>query len=256
MACLPSQTEATPTSGIQAGWSQPPPLPFIQKRAPAFEPFYSDFFKQWHYKLDIMKSCQDPNFLSFYRFNLVKIFNQTMPSNSSYPAGTMCAKDFTRRTCFTTGESGSPLMVQYGDHDARFHVEGILSSVKGCDGVTLPFLRNRGTTALLFQHSENPTIYTKLSCLLPWISSQYDLKYPISGARDMACQQGTGDPNDRNNPCWTTTLIRSFPPPAGVQGEPERKCIFPFYYQGIKYDKCILFTELDFVYPVFRCPVR
>ena len=35
----------------------------------------------------------------------------------------------------------------------------------------------------------------------------------------------------------------------------ERDCIFPFYYNGEKHDKCILFTEGGFVYPAFRCPI-
>ena len=30
----------------------------------------------------------------------------------------------------------------------------------------------------------------------------------------------------------------------------------PFYYNGQKYDKCILFTESGFTYPAFRYPVH
>ena len=35
----------------------------------------------------------------------------------------------------------------------------------------------------------------------------------------------------------------------------ERDCLFPFYYNGRVYNECILFSELDFVYPAFRCPI-
>lgn len=36
----------------------------------------------------------------------------------------------------------------------------------------------------------------------------------------------------------------------------EQDCIFPFYYNGQIYHKCILFTEAGFTYPAFRCPVH
>ena len=36
----------------------------------------------------------------------------------------------------------------------------------------------------------------------------------------------------------------------------ERECIFPFYYEGKLYTECDPLEELDFVYPVFSCPVR
>merc|ERR1711915_1042018 len=39
-------------------------------------------------------------------------------------------------------------------------------------------------------------------------------------------------------------------------GSDERECIFPFYFKGKKYDECILYEELDFVYPLFVCPVQ
>ena len=46
------------------------------------------------------------------------------PSNTFYPVGTICAKDYTRLSCFTTGDSGSPLMIKQSD--TRFYTEGIL----------------------------------------------------------------------------------------------------------------------------------
>merc|ERR1712032_1191451 len=37
----------------------------------------------------------------------------------------------------------------------------------------------------------------------------------------------------------------------------EHPCIFPFYYRNKgPYNECLLFEEENFVYPVFRCPVR
>ena len=45
--------------------------------------------------------------------------------------------------------------------------------------------------------------------------------------------------------------------PSNVQEQfaGERDCIFPFYYNGRVYNECILFSELGFVYPAFRCPI-
>ena len=238
-ACLP-ENKATPSTGIQTGWSQPPPFPFIESEAPGYAPIYSDFYKQWHYKLDILDTCEDPKYSPYRCYEL------RYPSNSSYPPGTLCAKDFTRQSCFTTGDSGSPLLVQYEDSD-RFHLAGILSSVKGCGSGSHPF-RNT-TSAELRQVAENPTIFTKLSCYLPWIAAQYNMEYQHSGVADRACQVGAGDPHDGQNPCRST--------PSRLFGdEAEVECKFPFYYKGVKYEECILFIELEFTYPVFRCPTR
>jgi hypothetical protein len=64
-ACLPYQNYKTPLSGIHTGWSEPPPFSFIQSQAPGYATIYGDFYKQWHYKMDIYDTCEDPTVSSF-----------------------------------------------------------------------------------------------------------------------------------------------------------------------------------------------
>jgi len=244
-ACLPTQSKAYPKTGIHTGWSKPPSFSFIQSQAPGYGPFYADFYKQWHYRMDILDTCEDPKDSPF-------CFPLKYPSNSSYPPGTVCAKDFTKRSCFSTGDSGSPLMVTNED-DTR-SIEGVLSFVKGCDQFEFGEEKaafSIGTTYTLEQRAENPATYTKLSCFLPWIAAQYNMNYENTGLPDPACSQGTGDPQDGQNICRNTpsNFFES-------QNELEEECKFPFYYNGVKYDECILYNEGDFLYPVFRCPIR
>merc|ERR1711962_967590 len=42
----------------------------------------------------------------------------------------------------------------------------------------------------------------------------------------------------------------------GLYEEVESECIFPFYYNGRKYEECVLIEEFDFPFLVFRCPIR
>jgi len=103
----------------------------------------------------------------------------------------------------------------------------------------------------LVQRSQNPSTYTKLSCFLPWVAAQYGLKYAEDGDIDPACYEAQGDPQDKDQrPCTITPSIIS------DLTTGEAKCIFPFYYEGKKYNECVLFDEAGFVYPVFRCPTR
>ena len=60
---------------------------------------------------------------------------------------------------------------------------------------------NTGTgkalNSYMWQRSNNPTVYTKLSCFLPWIAKQYGLKYENKDLdNDSSCSEGTGDLND------------------------------------------------------------
>jgi len=96
------------------------------------------------------------------------------PSDTAYPAGTICAKDFSRQACFSPGESGSPLMT-LDDNIERFYMEGILSFVKG-----------RGCDV----YSNNPSVYTKLSCFLPWVAEQYGMSYKLPIEKDLFCTEG------------------------------------------------------------------
>ena len=49
-ACLP-KPDSQLSNAVHSGWSSPPPLKFLQTSLPAYEPFYRDFHKQWHYKM-------------------------------------------------------------------------------------------------------------------------------------------------------------------------------------------------------------
>ena len=245
-ACLPPQTNEKPRTGIHTGWSKPPPYSFVQSLALGYALEYQDFYKQWHYKMDILETCEDPQDSVLCSGPLL------YPSNSSYPPGTVCAKDFSIQSCFSTGDSGSPLMVSNGT-DGKYFIEGVLSFVKGCDQFefgTLDESFANKTTYILRQQSQNPTTYTKLSCFLPWIAEQYNMKYEMTDTMDKACNTGSGDPDDGENTCRNTqSNIDQY-------HKIEFECKFPFYYNGRSYNECILLNEDGFVYPVFRCPIR
>jgi hypothetical protein len=63
-ACLPPRNRQ-PTAGVQSGWSSAPPYAFLLEYGPGFTNNYRNFFKQWHYSMEIMDTCRDPTF-SFY----------------------------------------------------------------------------------------------------------------------------------------------------------------------------------------------
>ena len=126
----------------------------------------------------------------------------------------------------------------------RYFVEGILSFVKGCDTFFFGASNTDRTGFQLTQLSENPVAYTKLSCFLPWVAQQYGLAYD-GDATDGSCRIGTGVKPRADTVCRETI--------SNLAGS-EFECIFPFYYKGKRYDKCVLFEQINFVYPVFRCP--
>ena len=73
-------------------------------------------------------------------------------------------------------------------------MEGHLSYLKGCQqfeiGSTNP---PRDTRFEFKQSAENPLVYTKLSCFLPWIASQFGLNYDSGPEADEACLVGSGE---------------------------------------------------------------
>ena len=94
---------------------------------------------------------------------------------------------------------------------------------------------------------ENPSVFTKLSCYLPWIAGQYQLSYEHEKEvlNDKSCMLGTGDPED------SQTCRESI----GYFNAQERPCIFPFYYDGALQDKCFQYTtNAGFFFPLFVCP--
>ena len=142
-------------------------------------------------------------------------------------------------------------MVREKERPERYFIEGILSFVKGCEQLSFGAINDERTKFRLIQNSENPAAYAKLSCHLPWVAKQYGLYY--EGVPDEGCSTGTGptvpfnSTHDYDAVCRETCDIVCN----------ENPCIFPFYYRGKgPYDRCMLFEEEDFVYPVFRCPTR
>ena len=173
--------------------------------------------------MDVFEKCEDPTQTIKFGADI------KYPSNTYYPPGTVCARDFTVHSCFTTGDSGAPLMVE-DTSDDRLYVEGLLSFTKGCEG------RN---TIL----NENPATYTKLSCFLPWVAEQHGISYDGDPTTDQSCRTGQGS-RTTNKVC---RAIKGF--------TTEKECIFPFYFMGKRYDQCILMFAEFFLYPTFMCPL-
>lgn len=145
-------------------------------------------------------------------------------------------------------------MVREECRPQRFFVEGILSFVKGCDNINFGSFYSNSSWGLA-QFSDNPAVYTKLSCYLPWIAREYGMQFE-AGDVEEECVQGVGDPQDGDNePCRATTVQygSDFADGNTTFGNPE--CIFPFVYNGVKYDQCLVITIFDWVY-LTRCPVR
>ena len=113
------------------------------------------------------------------------------------------------------------------------------------DGTNDP---NGRSTSFLQQESSNPSVYTKLSCFLPWIAEQYNMEYDASSSTDEECSVGVGDRTDiaQAGECRTSWQY---------EGLGERLCQFPFYWNGKLHDRCIMLEEDDAILPVFRCPI-
>lgn len=251
-SCLPKIANERKT-GIHTGWAKPPPFHFLERRTPGFLRFYRDYFTQWHYKMSILPKCKDPLTDPLTGQQLVG------PTNTFYPAGTVCAREVTSRSCFSTGDSGSPLLVSMKGSQSRFYTEGILSFTKGCDFLILQtdvltvseFDFGSKPKWILNQVTENPSVYTKLSCYLPWIAAMYNMDYETSQVVDPECYQAQGVQVDQNQKeCITKYSDLT----AQIDGEVP--CIFPYYFNGVKYDQCYAFEFEGFLYPQFFCPVR
>ena len=123
------------------------------------------------------------------------------------------------------------------------YIEGLLSYIKGCSLLAVSESVLQDGATLLYQESQNPNVYTKLSCFLPWIADQYNMEYDSTGAAaEEECSSGTGDMTD-----VATDDCRCSCPG-------ESKCIFPFYWNGKLYEQCHMLEEDKFILPVFRCP--
>merc|ERR1719195_339105 len=125
---------------------------------------------------------------------------------------------------------------------SKMYIEGILSYIKGCEllAVSAP----AGSASILLQESQNPNVYTKLSCFLPWIAEQYNMEYDNTGITEAECEAGTGNKDEiaEAGECRCACSAESL-------------CRFPFYFNGKYYDQCTMLEEDNFILPVFRCPV-
>ena len=124
-------------------------------------------------------------------------------------------------------------------------------SLKGCSEFT--FFNSSSTDSLLNQKSENPAVYTKLSCYLPWVAAQYDMDYRPAGDPDPACLTGQGDITEVTAKVCTTNPSDSW---ADRRDGIEAPCLFPFSLNGESHNSCIMSEIQDFTRPVFRCPIR
>ena len=251
-ACLPTSRRKSSfgSPSVHSGWSTPPSLQFLFEFAPPYVAFYEDFIKQWHYQM-VISECRDP------LINPILGTNLTFPTNTYYPPGLICAKEFTRQFCPTSGESGSPLMVK--DGEGKYYAHGILSFIKGCDVFAFGAGNSRGNRYFLNQLSENPSVYTNLFCFLPWIADQYNLEYTPSEEIDPACSIGSGDINDVTNPGNPNFNFTCRNTPSNLleaNQEIELPCIFPYYFDGQLMEECIQFDQEGLFLPLFRCPIR
>ena len=150
------------------------------------------------------------------------------------------------------------------DSNTRKYIEGILSFTKGCSLFDLwkedDFRGTGRSTSYLEQESENPSVYTKLSCYLPWIAEQYNMEYDNSAEMtlNLECTTSIGDKNEIANAgeCRTAWLPSNMLMADGTgENGGEVLCKFPFYWNGKLYDQCIMLEEDDMILPVFRCPI-
>ena len=137
---------------------------------------------------------------------------------------------------------------------------GINSFLKGCSkfGVTGPdfynpggYSRRRNGTSL-DQFSFNPSVYSRLSCFLPWIAEQYGLTYTPSQPTEPECEEGVGNINEVTAEVCRATTDHEL----DVQMELEPPCILPFILNNEIHNECTLVQINDFTRPQFICPIR
>ena len=71
------------------------------------------------------------------------------------------------------------------------------------------------------------------------------------GDIDPNCTTGTGDINDVTTEACKSSSIVSL-----VNSIIEATCIFPFTYDGMEMNSCLMGGIENFTHPIFRCPVR
>ena len=219
----------------------------------------------------LMTQCKDPTFSEFATLN----YTYKDPSDTFYPPGVICAKEFNGELCPTSGESGSPLMTSDGNNP-RLTTQGLLSFVKGCTifgfgrfppyigpllsieyGVGILSSLQNVITNTFYHTADNPLVYTKIHCYLPWIAEQYNLELDDSSSiqDDPQCINGSGilDEEEEENSLECSNTPSSL---SEIALKLELPCIFPFYVDGrLINDTCYKFNADDFLDPVSRCPI-
>ena len=87
-------------------------------------------------------------------------------------------------------------------------------------------------------------------CFVSYKCHSFSLEYSES-LTDPACTTGSGSIQDSAVSECTSTPFASF----YSKQQPEVNCIFPYYYNNVRYDGCIIFNEDEQLLPVFRCPI-
>ena len=101
------------------------------------------------------------------------------------------------------------------------------------------------------QFADNPSVYTRLSCFLPWVAEQYGMIYNQT-EREPQCDESYGDIEDKGTWNCSTKTFNGADISEGI----EPQCIFPFYLNGVKYTGCTFAEIKDFSRPLFICPIR
>jgi len=179
-ACLPSKTQKN-QRGIFSGWRDPIEL--------------GAFFKGGVLGLDIKLDEWRKEFV----LNHIAIENVTckdppwMGSDSFYPAGTICAVDQSKGSCFTTGDSGSGFFMEM---QGEYSWEGTLSSYRGCSTELISTFEDTPSIVVGGRFvGENPGVFTQGSCYLQWIADSYDLRL-AEGSYGTGCRAQSGDRKD------------------------------------------------------------
>ena len=130
---------------------------------------------------------------------------------------------------------------------------GINSFLKGCSSFSA-FSGDVGPPdfTVLKQFSSNPSVYSRLSCFLPWIAEQYGLTYTPSQPTEPECEEGVGNIDEVTaQVCRATTTN-----PHDVADKLEPSCILPFTLDNEVHNECTLVAINDFTRPQFICPIR
>ena len=61
-ACLPFKERST-VDAFHSGWSRPIPYHIFRNFSSGYTEIYDEFFKQVHYKMEVLEECRDSNLL-------------------------------------------------------------------------------------------------------------------------------------------------------------------------------------------------